>query len=853
MAPKKAAPVEKKILLGRPGNNLKIGIVGLPNVGKSSFFNVLSKTDLGKAANFPYATINPEEARIPVPDARFEWLCDLYKPASKVPAFLTCIDIAGLTAGASTGAGLGNSFLSHVRAVDGIFQMVRAFDDAEVIHVEGDVDPIRDMEIIREELRLKDQEWVEKHLESLKKTGRALNSTSLADKAKKEEIATVEKILKVIKEDRRDVRKAEWNNKEVDVVNSLQLLTAKPVIYLVNLSEKDFIRKKNKWLPKIKGWIDENNPGDPLIPFSVALEERLTSLSDDELAEEAANGAVSTLGKITTAGYSGLDLIRYFTCGPDEVRAWTIRKGTKAPQAAGVIHSDFENKFVCGEIMSYDDLKEHGSEANVKAITTKRTKKATDENPTSKASAGIAAAKAVVQSAARSALGDVSNNRKGLEGKAGLKGKAIVDVVEKPTATAHRRAGSASSVAQRPVASRLSIGTRPPIRPHARSQSVVVGVSQNANGAPVRPLPARARPVVAPQPVAVEKTEDHVMDIADDEQVIETDIEDAREVMDELEENNEEEVYDHVEPHHAHNELPHEVEEVDEDDWTMASPASNARYQAVIEQVKAAFTDEVDEFDMTMVSEYADEIFEYMGKLEGQTMANPNYMDGQTEIKWPMRKTLIDWLLQVHLRYHMLPETLWIAVNLIDRFLSCRVVSLVKLQLVGVTAMFIASKYEEIMAPSVEEFAFMTENGYTREEILKGEKIILQTLDFNISPYCSPYSWVRRISKADDYDIQTRTLCKFLMEVTLLDHRFLRAKPSLIAAVGVWDDAFVFYSDFTEEQLIPGFHLILENLVEPGFENDFVCKKYSNKKFLKASLFARDWAINFLQQHGAPV
>jgi len=368
MPPKKAPVQEKKTLLGRPSNNLKCGIVGLPNVGKSSFFNVLSDTDLGKAANFPYATINPEEARIPVPDARFDWLCDLYKPASKVPAHLTCVDIAGLTAGASTGAGLGNAFLSHVRSVDGIFQVVRAFDDAEVIHVEGDVNPLRDMEIIQTELHLKDIEWVEKHLENLKKTGRSLNSTSLADKAKKEEIATVEKIYKVLTVDNKDIRKAEWNNKEIDVVNGLQLLSAKPVTYLVNLSERDYVRKKNKWLPKIKAWIDAHNPGDLLIPFSVALEERLGLMSPEEkLAEEKAIGAASALSRITNAGYVSLDLIRYFTCGPDEVRAWTIRKGTKAPQAAGVIHSDFEQKFVCGEIMAYDDLHEHGSESAVKA------------------------------------------------------------------------------------------------------------------------------------------------------------------------------------------------------------------------------------------------------------------------------------------------------------------------------------------------------------------------------------------------------------------------------------------------------------------------------------------------------
>lgn len=368
MPPKKAAVQEKKALLGRPSNNLKVGIVGLPNVGKSSFFNVLSNTDLGKAANFPYATINPEEARIMVPDARFEWLVDLYKPVSRVPAALTCIDIAGLTAGASTGAGLGNAFLSHVRSVDGIFQVVRAFDDAEVIHVEGDVSPLRDMEIISTELRLKDIEWVEKHLEGLKKSTRSLGANSLADKAKKEEIATVEKILHTIKDEGRDVRKAEWNNKEIDVVNGLTLLTAKPVTYLVNLSEKDYIRKKNKWLAKIKGWIDEHNPGDLLIPFSVAFEERLAPLEGQEKKEEEERaGATSALPKIITAGYASLDLIRYFTCGPDEVRAWTIRNGTKAPQAAGVIHTDFENKFVCGEIMTYEDLKECGSEAAVKA------------------------------------------------------------------------------------------------------------------------------------------------------------------------------------------------------------------------------------------------------------------------------------------------------------------------------------------------------------------------------------------------------------------------------------------------------------------------------------------------------
>ena len=167
-------------------------------------------------------------------------------------------------------------------------------------------------------------------------------------------------------------------------------------------------------------------------------------------------------------------------------------------------------------------------------------------------------------------------------------------------------------------------------------------------------------------------------------------------------------------------------------------------------------------------------------------MPTPNYMDAQNEITWNMCQTLVDWLLQVHLHYHMLPEMLWIAVNIVDRFLSHCTVSLIKLQLIGVTAMFITSKYEEILVPSAEEFVFMTENGYSKEEILKGERIVLQTLEFNVSHYCLLYSWMHKISHADDYNIQTRMLSKFLTEVTLLDHQFLRVKPSMVTAIGMY-------------------------------------------------------------------
>ncbi|KAJ3787012.1 cyclin-like protein [Lentinula aff. detonsa] len=271
-----------------------------------------------------------------------------------------------------------------------------------------------------------------------------------------------------------------------------------------------------------------------------------------------------------------------------------------------------------------------------------------------------------------------------------------------------------------------------------------------------------------------------------------------------------------------------------------------------VETIREVFDDDDDEFDPNMVSEYAGEIFEYMSGLEEMMMPRADYMDSQSELTWDMRATLIDWLLQVHLRYHMLPETLWITINIIDRFLSQRTVSVVKLQLVGITAIFIAAKYEEILAPSVDEFVFMTDEGFKKDEILKGERIILQALDFQISHYCSPYNWMRRISKADDYDLQTRTLSKFLIEVTLIDCRFLRAKASLIAAVGMysartmlggdWNDSFVYYSGYTEDQLYQGHLFIVEKMAERSFSKLALYKKYANKKFLKASTFAVRWS-----------
>ncbi|KAF5867457.1 putative gtp-binding protein [Botrytis fragariae] len=381
MPPKKVVE-EKKALLGRPGNNLKSGIVGLANVGKSTLFQAITKCSLGNPAspesiirinvnnvkNFPFATIDPEESRVIVPDDRYDWLCEKYNPKSRVPAHLTIYDIAGLTRGASKGEGLGNAFLSHIRAVDAIFQVVRCFDDAEIIHIEGDVDPVRDLTIISDELRIKDIEFVEKALEAQKKLTRR-GGQSLEMKKLREEEATIEKVLAMLN-DGKDVRKGNWSPKEIECINPLFLLTAKPVVYLINLSEKDYIRKKNKHLAKVMEWIKEHAAGDPIMPISICLEERLTQFATEEEAKEELKtlGVESALPKIITAMRKVLDLGSFFTTGTDEVRQWTIRNGTKAPQAAGVIHGDFEKTFIQAIVYNFNVLKEfNGDEAEIKA------------------------------------------------------------------------------------------------------------------------------------------------------------------------------------------------------------------------------------------------------------------------------------------------------------------------------------------------------------------------------------------------------------------------------------------------------------------------------------------------------
>lgn len=360
MPPKKKEEVKTKPILGRFKSNLKVGIVGMPNVGKSTLFNTLSKLNI-PAENFPFCTIDPNVARVTVPDWRFDWLVEKVKPKGQQPAFLDICDIAGLVKGAAQGEGLGNAFLSHISAVDGIFHVCRAFDDAEVVHVEDRVDPVEDLEIIHSELRAKDIERVEAALETFRKMRHTLT------KDQKDEQAAAEKVLAWLQEGK-DVRLGDWTQHEVDWLNQSQLLTAKPVVYLVNLSEKDYARKKNKWLPKIFEWVKNHGGGDPIIPFSGALESKLLEMPDDEREVYCKEHEVqSALPKIITAGFKAVRLIYYFTAGQVEVRCWQIREGTKAPQAAGAIHTDFERGFICGEIMAFEDLHEHGNEMAVKA------------------------------------------------------------------------------------------------------------------------------------------------------------------------------------------------------------------------------------------------------------------------------------------------------------------------------------------------------------------------------------------------------------------------------------------------------------------------------------------------------
>ncbi|KAL2075148.1 hypothetical protein VTL71DRAFT_90 [Oculimacula yallundae] len=274
-----------------------------------------------------------------------------------------------------------------------------------------------------------------------------------------------------------------------------------------------------------------------------------------------------------------------------------------------------------------------------------------------------------------------------------------------------------------------------------------------------------------------------------------------------------------------------------------------AAAKTVVESARTMEEIEDEAWDTSMVAEYGDEIFQYMRELENKMLPNPNYMDSQTEIQWSMRSVLMDWLIQVHHRFSLLPETLFLCVNYIDRFLTCKIVSLGKLQLVGATAIFVAAKYEEINCPSVNEIVYMVDGGYTVDEILKAERFMLSMLSFELG-WPGPMSFLRRISKADDYDLETRTLAKYFLEVTIMDERFVGSPPSYVAAgahcfartmlkKGDWSPAHVYYSGYTWTQLKPIVSMMLECCENPLKHHAAVFEKYSDRRYKRASQFVQ--------------
>jgi len=335
---------------------LSIGIVGLPNVGKSTLFNALTKAQNAEAANYPFCTIEPNKAVVPVPDERIEKLAKLVNPARVVNSTVDFVDIAGLVKGASKGEGLGNQFLTNIRETEAILQVIRCFDNEDVVHVDGSVDPIRDVEVIETELLLADVQTLEKKIEKLQKMAKG-------DKSAKAMLEDAEELLKFMNAGNPAILFSENEKESVkQLFNELRLMTAKKVIYCANVDE-DGLTDDNEYVKKVREYAEKK--GADSVKISAKVEEELVGLEENEREEFLSSFGVkeSGLEKIIRTGFHTLGLNSYFTAGPKEVRAWTIHKGWKAPLAAGVIHTDFEKGFIRAEVIGYDDYVKYGSEA----------------------------------------------------------------------------------------------------------------------------------------------------------------------------------------------------------------------------------------------------------------------------------------------------------------------------------------------------------------------------------------------------------------------------------------------------------------------------------------------------------
>ncbi len=337
---------------------MKLGIVGLPNVGKSTLFNSITKAG-AECANYPFCTIEPNVGVVPVPDERLDKLTEMYNPQKTTHAVIEFVDIAGLVKGASKGEGLGNKFLSHIRETDAIVEVVRCFEDGNVVHVDGSVDPIRDIETINLELIFADLEMVNKRLDKARKNLKA-------DKKYQTEIDLFEKIKKTLEEGK-SARTLDFNEDELPIVKETFLLTTKPILCVANISESQIDNAENDPLVlKVKEYAAQENA--EVIPLCVKIEEELSGLEDDDKKEmlDAMGLEESGLDKVIKRSYDLLGLMSFLTAGEPEVRAWTIKKGTKAPQAAGKIHSDIERGFIKAEVVSFDDLISSGGMVQAK-------------------------------------------------------------------------------------------------------------------------------------------------------------------------------------------------------------------------------------------------------------------------------------------------------------------------------------------------------------------------------------------------------------------------------------------------------------------------------------------------------